>query len=201
MKNGETLPSIEQKYVRHDGSHIDVEVSTSPFLHGGRFASLFIMRDITERKRSTAQMTYLAHYDSLTGLPNRMLFYQRLEHALALAERPGRSLELLFLDLDHFKAINDTLGHACGDLVLKETALRLQSILRESDTVARLGGDEFVVMVENIDEAQRGGIIAEKILAAFALPFMHDTNPLQVSTSIGISCFPDDGADAETLLK
>jgi diguanylate cyclase (GGDEF)-like protein/PAS domain S-box-containing protein len=201
LRRGETPPSVEKKLVRLDGSVVDVEASSSSFLHRGRFASLFIMRDITERKKTVEQMAYLAHFDFLTGLPNRTLFHQRLEHALSIAERPGRTLEILFLDLDRFKNINDTLGHATGDIVLQETAARLQNILRESDTVARLGGDEFVVLVENIDEPHRGGTIAEKILLAFEPPFLRDRTPLTVSTSIGISSFPGDGIDAGTLLK
>ncbi|HYC43817.1 MAG TPA: EAL domain-containing protein [Noviherbaspirillum sp.] len=201
LKRGDTVSAAEEKFIRLDGSEVDVEVNGSPFLHNGHFATLFIMRDITERKKTAEQMAYLAHYDSLTGLPNRMLFHQRLEHALNIAERPGRSLEVLFLDLDRFKLINDTFGHATGDLVLKEAATRLQGILRESDTVARLGGDEFVVLVENIGEPHRGGIIAEKILAAFVPPFLRDKEPLSLSTSIGISSFPSDGTDSEALLK
>lgn len=201
LERNKTLVAVDEKLRRLDGRDLDVEISTSPFLHAGRPASLLIMRDVTERKRTLEQMAYLAHYDSLTGLPNRMLFHQRLEHALMIAERPGRSLEVLFLDLDRFKNINDTLGHATGDLVLKEAASRLQGILRESDTVARLGGDEFVVLVENVDEPHRGGVIAEKILAAFIPPFMRDKEPLSISTSIGISSFPSDGTDSDTLLK
>lgn len=201
LRQGGHPPSADKKLVRLDGTVVDVEVNASPFVHEGRFAALYILRDITERKKNLEQMAYLAHYDSLTGLPNRTLFMQRLEHALDIAERPGRSLELLFLDLDHFKQINDTLGHAAGDMVLQETARRLQSTLRESDTVARLAGDEFVVLVENVDEPQRGGIIAEKILAAFTPPFMPLGEPLTVGTSIGISSFPSDGTDAKTLLK
>jgi diguanylate cyclase (GGDEF)-like protein/PAS domain S-box-containing protein len=201
LQRGASLTAVEEKFIRLDGSEVDVEVNSTPFMHKGKFATLFIMRDITERKKTVEQMAYLAHYDSLTGLPNRTLFHLRLEHALTVAERPGRSLEILFLDLDRFKNINDTLGHAAGDMVLKEAAARLQGILRESDTVARLGGDEFVVLVENVDEPHRGGIIAEKIIAAFVPPFMRDREPLSVSTSIGISSFPSDGTDAETLLK
>jgi diguanylate cyclase (GGDEF)-like protein/PAS domain S-box-containing protein len=201
LQEGETFSSLDEKFIRLDGTSVDVEVNSSPFLNRSRRASLFIMRDITERKKTAEQLAYLAHYDSLTGLPNRMLFHQRLEHALTIAERPGRSLELLFLDLDRFKNINDTLGHGAGDRVLQETASRLQDILRESDTVARLGGDEFVVLVENVDEPHRGGTIAEKILAAFAPPFLHESTPLNITTSIGISSFPDDGTDADTLLK
>lgn len=201
LASGEAVSTIEEKLLCLDGSVIDVEINSSPFMHNGRPASLFIGRDITERRKSTEQMAYMAHYDSLTGLPNRVLFNQRLEHALNVAERPGKSLEILFLDLDRFKNINDTLGHAIGDKVLQETAARLRDILRESDTVARLGGDEFVVLVENVDEPHRGGIIAEKILASFKPPFLQDKEPLAVSTSIGIATYPSDGRDAQTLLK
>jgi len=201
LLKGEKQSPAEYKLMRMDGSLIDVEVSSSPFSHQGRFAVLHVARDITERKRSAEQLSYMAHYDSLTGLPNRVLFHQRLEHALSIAARPGRSVELLFLDIDKFKLINDTLGHASGDLVLKETARRLQSTLRESDTVARLAGDEFVVLVENVDEPQRGGKIAEKILSAFAPPFLPGPPPLHVGTSIGITTYPDDASDADSLLK
>ncbi|WP_192805105.1 bifunctional diguanylate cyclase/phosphodiesterase [Noviherbaspirillum aerium] len=201
VQEGEAVGPAELGIRRLDGGVLDLELNSSVFMYRGRPASLFIARDITERKRTAQQMAYLAHYDSLTGLPNRILFYQRLEHALSIAERPGRSLEVLFLDLDRFKLINDTLGHAAGDLVLKEAATRLQNILRESDTVARLGGDEFVVLVENVDEPHRGNVIAEKILAAFRPPLKVGSETLVISTSIGISSYPSDGTDVETLLK
>lgn len=201
IRPGEAVRRTEEKLSRLDGSEVDVDIHACSFMHKGRFAVLLIMRDITERKKSAEQMAYLAHYDSLTGLPNRTLFNERLSHALNIAERPGRSLEILFLDLDRFKEVNDTLGHDTGDLLLKETAERLQGILRESDTVARLAGDEFVVLVENVDEPHRGAAIAGKILAAFAPPFLRDREPLHITTSIGISSFPTDGIDAETLLK
>lgn len=201
LQKGHLLPPAEKKLVRLDGEEVDVEMTSSPFSHQARFAVLYIMRDITERKRNAEQMAYLAHYDSLTGLPNRVLFHQRLEHALSIASRPGRSLEILFLDLDRFKQINDTLGHATGDLVLQETARRLRACLREADTVARLAGDEFVVLVENVEEPQRGGTIAEKILAAFSPPFPAATAILHIGASIGIAAYPGDGTDAATLLK
>ncbi len=198
---GELVAPMEQPFIRTDGSLVETDIHVSSFMHKGSFAVLLILRDITERKKTAERMAYLAHFDSLTGLPNRALFHQRLNHALSLAERPGNSLEILFLDLDRFKNINDTLGHAVGDIVLKETAQRLQSILRESDTVARLGGDEFVVLVENADEWHSGGAIAQKIMTAMEPPFLRDKTPLNISTSIGISRFPTDGTDAETLLK
>ncbi|MEC4718585.1 EAL domain-containing protein [Noviherbaspirillum sp. CPCC 100848] len=201
VQEGEAVGPAELGIRRLDGVAVDLELNSSVFMYRGRPASLFIARDITERKRTAQQMAYLAHYDSLTGLPNRILLYQRLEHALSIAERPGRSVEVLFLDLDRFKLINDTLGHAAGDLVLKEAARRLENILRESDTVARLGGDEFVVLVENVDEPHRGNVIAEKILSAFRPPLVIGNETLVMSTSIGISSYPSDGTDVETLLK
>nr|WP_158590452.1 EAL domain-containing protein [Noviherbaspirillum cavernae] len=201
LVRGDSVPRSEEKFLRLDDTPVDVEVHSSSFMYRGKFAALLIARDITERKKSAEQLAWLAHYDSLTALPNRILFHQRLAHAMRIAERPGRSLEVLFLDLDHFKQINDTLGHATGDWVLQETAERLQGSLRESDTVARLGGDEFVVLVENVDEPHRGGFIAEKILAAMKRPFINSEHTLNITTSIGISSFPTDGIDADALLK
>jgi diguanylate cyclase (GGDEF)-like protein/PAS domain S-box-containing protein len=198
---GGPAPRRQEKIRRLDGREIHVDIHAAPFMHRGRIATLLMLRDITALKGSAEELTYLAYHDALTGLPNRALFHQRLDHALRIAARPGRSLEILFLDLDRFKEINDTLGHAAGDLVLKETARRLQAILRESDTVARLGGDEFVVLAENVDEPQRGGTIAAKILAAMALPLEAGDYRLRISTSIGISHSPAHGTDADTLLK
>ncbi|HVL75786.1 MAG TPA: EAL domain-containing protein [Noviherbaspirillum sp.] len=201
LQEGRNLVQAESAMLRVDGSRLDVEISATPFPHQGKLAVLYTMRDITERKRSAEQLAYLAHYDSLTGLPNRLMFHQQLEHALSVAARPHRTLEVLFLDLDRFKQINDTLGHEAGDAVLKEAARRLRSSLRESDTVARLAGDEFVVLVENVDEPQRGGTIAEKILSAFSRPFSLHDSALQIGTSIGIAAYPVDALDAATLVK
>lgn len=201
LRTTATSVRVEEKLRRVEGTTIDVELHAAPFTHAGKTAALLILRDVTERKRTLEQITHLAHFDSLTGLANRTLFRQRLEHALQLSARPGHSVEVLFLDLDHFKNINDTLGHAVGDKVLQEAARRLQRILRESDTVARLGGDEFVVLAENANEPYRGSVIAEKILAAFAPQFLAGPHLLSITTSIGIASFPRDGSDAETLLK
>ncbi|MDB5729825.1 MAG: hypothetical protein JWQ00_3030, partial [Noviherbaspirillum sp.] len=198
---GATMWRKEATIRRFDGGVLHVDIHAAPFMHRERTAVMLTLRDITALKQSAEELAYLAHYDALTGLPNRTLFHQRLDHALRIAARPGRSLEILFLDLDRFKEINDTLGHAVGDLVLKETAQRLQAILRESDTVARLGGDEFVVLVENVDEPHRGGTIAAKILAAMVPPLTSGAHTLRIATSIGISHSPADGVDADTLLK
>jgi diguanylate cyclase (GGDEF)-like protein/PAS domain S-box-containing protein len=156
--------------------------------------------DITERKEAESQIVYQAGHDSLTGLPNRMLFHDRLAQALAGARRHGGRLAVLFLDLDQFKVVNDTLGHAAGDRLLIEIAGRLQQAVRGSDTVARVGGDEFTFLVPDIDRAADVARIAQKILDAVARPLEIDGHRLFITTSIGISLFPADGEEAEALL-
>ncbi len=160
-----------------------------------------VCTDISHVKRYEAQLQYQAHHDPLTGLPNRNLFEDRFEAALSRARREGTKAALLFLDLDHFKRINDSLGHAAGDALLQETAARLMSLMRKHDTVARLGGDEFAVLLESVAGVTDATSVAEKIIAALAAPFHISGHDLFVSTSAGIAFYPDDGADAETLLK
>ena len=147
------------------------------------------------------QLHHLAHHDVLTGLPNRTLLQDRLSQAIELAHRQGTQLAMLFLDLDRFKHINDSLGHAVGDQLLQSVAQRLVSCVRHSDTISRQGGDEFVVLLSNIKHAEDAALSAQKILAALTAPHLIDQLELHVSVSIGISTYPDDGQDAETLLK
>lgn len=147
------------------------------------------------------QVEYLAYHDGLTGLPNRSLFSKLLGQSLALSQREGRTLAVMFLDLDHFKQINDTLGHDAGDELLKEVARRLQSSLRASDTVARLGGDEFVVILPDIAARDYALTVASKIIAAVARPYLLSGQEFRVTASIGISTFPDGGLDEQTLTK
>jgi len=149
----------------------------------------------------TKQLYRKAHFDSLTGLPNRYLLNDRLEHAILTARRTNNGLGILFLDLDRFKVINDSLGHDVGDQLLKAAASRLQEIGRDSDTIARLGGDEFIYLVEAIEKPDDAGRVAQKIIDAFSEPFVLNDNILHVSTSIGISFYPDDGVDSGELLK
>jgi diguanylate cyclase (GGDEF)-like protein/PAS domain S-box-containing protein len=156
--------------------------------------------DITQRKIAERQIVHQAYHDTLTGLPNRMLFYDRLTQALSLARRDRSALAVLFLDLDQFKLVNDTLGHAAGDRLLIEIARRLQNALRESDTVARVGGDEFTLLLRHIEEGNDAAYAAQKILAAIARPAEIDGQRLYLTTSIGISVFPADGEEAEALL-
>ena len=157
--------------------------------------------DISENKRAAEQVHHLANYDSLTGLPNRLALQMRLEQALPEARRRGSHVGLMFLDLDRFKIINDTLGHSVGDQLLREVSSRLQRAVRESDTVARLGGDEFVILLPDIFNVTDVATVASKILASFANPVMVDSIELHTSPSVGISLFPADGSDGDTLLK
>lgn len=144
---------------------------------------------------------HLAHHDVLTGLPNRMLLQDRLSQAIELARRQGTQLAVLFMDLDRFKHINDSLGHAVGDRLLKSVAQRLADSVRHSDTISRQGGDEFVVLLSTIKRAEDAALSAQKILAALAVPHLIDQHELHVSVSVGISIYPDDGQDAEILLE
>ncbi|MEP6605541.1 MAG: GGDEF domain-containing protein, partial [Nitrosospira sp.] len=146
------------------------------------------------------QLDHLAHHDILTGLPNRMLLADRLGHTIELSRRQGRQFALLFMDLDRFKHINDSLGHTIGDKLLKSVAQRIASCVRVSDTVSRQGGDEFVVLLSHIRQVEDAAISAGKILAALAAPHLIEGIELHASASIGISTFPDDGQDAEILL-
>jgi diguanylate cyclase (GGDEF)-like protein len=152
-------------------------------------------------ERSNQDLARLANYDALTGLPNRSLFSDRLNQALAKARRTNSSVGLLFLDLDGFKVINDSLGHSTGDLLLQAVANRLAQCVREEDTVARLGGDEFTIILNSLEHAEDAIYVARKVLACLEQPFTVDKHELHISTSIGISTFPQDGYDTEELLK
>ncbi len=147
------------------------------------------------------ELDYLAHHDVLTDLPNRVLLQDRLGQAIELARRQGRQLAVMFMDLDQFKHINDSLGHALGDQLLQSVAQRLVSCVRQSDTISRQGGDEFVLLLPYIEQAEDAALSAQKILTALALPHHIDRHDLHISMSIGISIYPDAGQDAETLIK
>jgi len=157
--------------------------------------------DISQRKAHEERIRHLAYHDPLTGLPNRLLLRERFEQELALARRIDFRLALLFLDLDHFKGINDALGHPVGDSLLRAASARLKNCLRESDTISRLGGDEFVIVLSGRGADDNIAPIAGKLLERLDEPFEIDGHLLSVSSSIGISVFPDDGEDFDTLLK
>ncbi len=167
----------------------------------GAECHLALIFDITERKEAEERAHHIAHHDALTGLPNRLLMQDRLVQAIAHARRSNRQMALLFVDLDHFKHINDSLGHMTGDRLLQMAAIRLQHCLRENDSVARLGGDEFVIILPAPAESSDVITVAEKMLRALSLPFTIDSQELHVSGSIGVSLYPNDGSDADTLMR
>jgi len=157
--------------------------------------------DITERKQAEEMIRQLAYHDSLTGLPNRTLLHDRFTMALAQVQRHGKKMALMSLDLDNFKAINDTFGHSVGDRLLKKAAKRLIDIPRRSDTVARLGGDEFIFLTPEISGREDALKICQKVLNAFQKPFIIDRRKLYITASIGIAIYPWDGLDEETLMR
>jgi len=159
--------------------------------------------DITEQKRAEERIRHMADHDSLTGLPNRLLFIDRLSQAISIAKRDARQCALLYLDLDKFKPVNDTLGHDSGDQLLKMVAERIRERVRESDTVARVGGDEFTVLLRSISSPQNAAAVAQKIIAALAAPFRmeHLRQEIEIGASIGIAVYPNDAQDHETLVK
>jgi len=159
-------------------------------------------RELAEQvQEAQVELDHMAHHDTLTGLPNRILLHDRLAQSIALAKRSGKPFAVLFLDLDAFKHINDSLGHAVGDQLLQSVSERLLSCVRRSDTVSRQGGDEFVALLIDIDHPEDAALSVQKMLAAIALPHHVHPHDLHISASIGISIYPDDGMDAETLIK
>lgn len=173
------------------------------------FANMKLLEDLEQRvaartaqlRENQERLKYLAHHDPLTDLPNRLLFEDRLKQAIAKARRAQETAALLFFDLDHFKEINDSLGHSVGDLVLCEVGRRLRAVVRESDTVARLGGDEFVIILEQVDGEEGVAEVARKVVQAMAFPLAVAGREITLTGSIGISLYPDDGVDVDALMK
>ncbi|HOF50899.1 MAG TPA: EAL domain-containing protein [Rhodoferax sp.] len=185
-----------------DGERHWLSVSGKPIFDNGVFMGYRgTGTDITQRKATEQQIEYLAYHDPLTGLPNRMLLEDRMQQSLAHAERNHFRLALLFLDLDNFKKINDSLGHATGDILLKEIASRLGECVRDTDTISRQGGDEFVLILNDLPDPDACLPVLVKILNRLQDPFMADGNELSTSVSIGIAVYPEDGRDFETLRK
>ncbi|MGE5415794.1 MAG: EAL domain-containing protein [Acidobacteriota bacterium] len=190
-----TLPS-SNKGIPLEAQFAPVMSETGIFLGG-----VGIVADVTERKEYEETIRHLAYHDALTGLPNRLLFYDRLSLALSHAQRNNESLSIMFLDLDNFKLINDTLGHSVGDRLLQEVSRRLTGLVRAGDTISRMGGDEFVFLFPGISQSQGALGLAKKIVESFTQPFEVDSTELRVSASIGISLYPTDGQDVATLMK
>ena len=196
--------TLELAGLRKDGTEIITEHSISGVSIGRKWHTICIVRDITERKRFEERIRHLANYDNLTGLPNRMLFFDRLSQSINLAQRNRHELALLYLDLDRFKSVNDTRGHDAGDAVLKAAADRIQAQVRESDTVARIGGDEFAVILPKIASPQDAALVARKIVDALCASFpAGDAEPgeIDIGASAGIAIFPGNGKDMEALFK
>jgi diguanylate cyclase (GGDEF)-like protein len=189
--------------IRRDGVETAVEDSIAPIhdRNGVPTGAVFVLRDATRTRAMTKEITHAAEHDFLTGLPNRILLNDRITQAIAYARRHEIQVAVLFLDLDGFKHINDSLGHAIGDRLLKSISCRLVTCVRGSDTVSRQGGDEFIVLLTEMKEPEGALISATRLLAAVAQPHSIDDHDLHITASIGVSVYPDDGGDAETLIK
>ena len=201
--SGQSIECLETQRLTRTGSAIDVSLSVSPIkdASGHIAGASTIARDITQRKVAEKQVQFLAYYDALTGLPNRTLLQDRLAKALASARRQKNKVALLFLDLDRFKTINDSLGHSVGDLVLQQVAERLKKWGREQDTVARVGGDEFLIVLTAVKEPADAAVAAERLMDTMTAEFIAQGRSLSISCSIGIGIFPEHGTDGETLIK
>jgi diguanylate cyclase (GGDEF)-like protein/PAS domain S-box-containing protein len=189
------------KHIKADGSLIDVAIYSRHLLFDDKPAVLLALMDITERKRAESRLAFMAQHDGLTGLPNRILLRQRLDELLISTRRSGDKVAVLFIDLDNFKAINDTLGHAIGDKLLRGVTKRLKSSLREEDSVARLGSDEFAVVQAGIQRPEDVAFLARRLIDAVSEPYLFDGHTIVSGASIGIAIAPGDGDDAERLLK
>jgi diguanylate cyclase (GGDEF)-like protein/PAS domain S-box-containing protein len=198
LKEQRVLSNIEVRMRRRDGTPIWV-LENMTLLDGDIIEGTII--DITDRKTAQEQMEYQAYHDVLTDLPNRLLFRDRIGVALAHAKRHRTSAAVMFLDLDQFKIVNDSLGHTVGDSLLRAAGARLVTSVRAHDTVARMGGDEFTILLSDVNGSSDAATVAQKLLDAVSHPIIVDGHELFVTTSIGIALFPEDGGDAETLLK
>ena len=192
---------FEWLHQRKNGEVFPAEIGLAALTLGGQQMLLGTVRDITERKVAEERVKFLAYYDALTDLPNRILLQDRITKALAGARRRKEKIAILFLDLDRFKIINDTLGHSAGDTLLREVAARLKGWARDQDTVARVGGDEFVLLLNSVQMESDAAVAAQRIVDLLAPEFSIQGRSLNVSCSVGVSLFPDHGVDAETLVK
>lgn len=199
--NESVLISGPWTHILRDGRRIQVEVSSHSIRFEGRDARFSLVQDVTERQQLHQQLLHQAHHDMLTGLPNRLLLLDRMEQALASATRRSRKVAVICLDLDRFKQINDTYGHAIGDLCLKEMADRLRSRLRSTDTVARSGGEEFTIVAGDLGTVADAERIADDLLQATRKPFVADQYPIDLTASFGIALYPDHGSDASALWR
>ncbi len=200
LRKNQTI-TFEAEHRRKDGHMIPVEVNINFVQIYDQEINCAFVRDITERKLHEAQLIHLATHDALTGLPNRNLLTERVNHAILHAKRNNNYTAVMLLDLDKFKYVNDNIGHDAGDAMLKELSARMKSILRATDTVARLGGDEFVILLDSIKQPKDSALVGQKLIQEIRKPIAFDAQVLQPGASVGIAIFPLDGEDAFTLLK
>ena len=195
--------SLDKRFVRQDGELLHVSVSSRCLRRANSVVNYFVtvVQDITERKQAEERIQHLAQYDALTGLPNRALLTDRLQQEVLRAGRTHSLVGVMMIDLDLFKRINDTLGHAVGDQLLREVATRLQRCVRECDTVSRQGGDEFAMLLPDLTSGDEASVIAQRILEAVAEPYRLDDHELHASCSVGISLYPRDGRSSDLLLR
>jgi diguanylate cyclase (GGDEF)-like protein/PAS domain S-box-containing protein len=191
---------VEVSATRKDGQAIPVELSVAPMTIDGDDFAVGILRDVSERKRAEAEMLRMARFDGLTGLANRGLFVEALEREIARARRTDRRFAVLYLDLDYFKDVNDTLGHPVGDLLLQGVADRLRACARDTDVVARFGGDEFAILQTELRDPTEASVLADRILATVALPFRLEGNEVRTGASIGITVYEPEDATVDALL-
>ena len=191
---------IEITGLHRNGHEFPIELSIAPFKVDGEYAFSAFMRDISEAKAAKDKINKLAFYDDLTGLPNRRMFYDKLEDEMKRSDRSGLPVVLMLLDLDHFKEMNDTLGHAQGDLLLVEAARRITACVRETDTVARLGGDEFTIILSDMKDVTKASHIAENIIKSLAAPFYLSEKINFLSGSLGVALYPNDAQNADNLI-
>jgi diguanylate cyclase (GGDEF)-like protein/PAS domain S-box-containing protein len=189
--------------VRRDNSLVPVDVSATP-IHdrvGGVAGAVLVAHDVTAARELSDRLARLALYDQLTGLPNRTLFADRLDRAIGLAKRSGDTFALLYIDLDNFKEVNDSLGHQAGDMLLQMAADRLLHCVRDSDTVSRQGGDEFLALLINCSDVTASILCAQKIVETLSAPYAIDGKNVRLSASVGIALYPSDATEARTLVR
>ena len=202
IESRQSIEPVEFRIRHRDGmwrtfESLGTNCLSNPHIHGVVFNS----RDVTDRKVIQQRIQHLAYHDNLTGLPNRSLLQDRLAHSIARAERSNRKVAVLFIDLDNFKNINDTLGHDVGDELLRQVSRRLSECVRLEDTIARQGGDEFIVLLDSLEDGRGASVVAQKILNSLRAAFILSGTESHVSGSVGIALYPEDGRDAQTLMK
>ena len=199
--NASSTKKIELNGLRQDKTNIPLEITVYKTDDNGAQMCILIIRDISDFNQTVEDLKYLAYYDQLTKIPNRILFRDRAETAIRIARREDEKLAIVYIDIDEFKVINDTMGHEAGDILLKELSNRFQECVRDSDTVSRVGGDEFTILMLKISCHEDASIVAERILKSNLIPVKINDKEILPKTSMGISIFPKDGDNFDMLLK